>query len=134
LVVVLIGAVVQVWSLYVATHPSLQIELSPMPSQFSLYLPDELGEPLQARPRLWLSSSNVKCNANSSRFDAAAQDCPSFSERLSIGNGGETVYISVNDAMEEMRRRLIRVTAASVAANAGIRAPGGSESATGEDQ
>jgi hypothetical protein len=107
--VIVLGAVVQLTTLYFEKIASFQaqvrVELTPTATQFPLYLPPEIGAPMKARPRVWLSNTNVKCR------QVAADDCPDFSKKLILASGGDTIYVSVDEAMQEMRDRILRLTA-----------------------
>jgi hypothetical protein len=113
--VILIATIVQIgtkWMDIVLTaHNKISVTLAPDPKDFSRILPDDLGAPLVARPRLWLSTGKAICNPNSGAFDSKASDCLSFTQQFQLHDSQETIYVSVEDAMAELRDRVIKLTA-----------------------
>lgn len=109
-----IATIVQLGSKYmelmVRAHDHVSITLKPSPKSFALYLPADVGAPLKAKPVLWLSQGDSRCNPNTSAYDGGAT-CPAFEQAFALDGQQETIYISVEDAMNELRDRVLRLTA-----------------------
>lgn len=119
--VIAIATIVQLGSKYmdlmVTAHDRISITLAPNPKLFAQYLPDEAGAPITAKPKLWLARGDPRCNPNANAYDASVH-CLSFEQEFPLDDRQETVYVSVEDAMAELRDRVLKLTAVTRAAAA----------------
>jgi hypothetical protein len=111
--VIALGAIVQLVTIYVQRimtfQTRVQVELTPTPEQFALYLPIEIGQPIKARPLLWLSGSDPSCRQHL-EGPVPRGGCPSFSQAVSLANAQDIIHVSVDGAMQEMRDRIYKMT------------------------
>jgi hypothetical protein len=116
-----IATVVQLGTKYmelvVTAHDRVSVTLAPNPKSFAEYLPNDSGAPITARPKIWLARGDVRCNPNSSAYDGTAP-CLYFDKEFPLDDRQETIYVSVEDAMAELRDRVLRLTAVTRAAAA----------------
>jgi hypothetical protein len=137
--VILIGALVQLGGRYLdlIAHARTRVSVSliPEPSSFGLYFGANDGAPLRSRAKLWLATSSDKCIPDSGHYDDKEASCPRFSKLFEIRDVQDTIHVSVQDAMDEMRARVLKASAASSVCLAPPTrpTPNGTESPIGDD-
>jgi hypothetical protein len=112
LVVIGIGAVIQIippvlWSF---VTPQVSVNFSPGTKNIGSMI--GLGEPLKSKPILWLEGGNVKCNPDTKGYTADESDCPSFQQRLPLTSRELRINIYADDVMLELHDRIMRISSA----------------------
>ncbi|MGH9642189.1 MAG: hypothetical protein ACRD3Q_07155 [Terriglobales bacterium] len=122
-VVILLATVVQLGTQYmtlrVTAHDRISVALSPDPKEYGHFLPNYNGGTLLARPRLWLSHGEPRCNPHNPEYDGTAS-CLTFEQAFFLNDHEDTINVSVDDALLELRERVSKLSAIN-SANAILR-------------
>lgn len=116
-VVITLAAVVQLATTYMNTFTKARISvtLSPAASGLANFLPAAAGAPLKASPRLWVNTGAPQCNPYSSAYDPRANGCLAFAQSFVLDAPAEDIYVSVDDVMQELRDRVLRLESVNLA-------------------
>ena len=110
--VIFIGAVVQllptIFLMNMAPHVS--VTLTPTTSSLANMLQLLHSEPIQARPILWLETSDPKCVADTPEYDPKFLDCPHFSRKYLLTSSDVNVHVYVDNVMNELQARIDKIS------------------------